>query len=109
MEVRQAVAGIRQARLFDELDHLGAYLKKNRFDQSIADQLRDDKETMVIWDGMSEIVDKSFEGADWEDRPFPTQSFPEEVLMLLGALDVTRINGWLAAESHIREIGRAHV
>jgi hypothetical protein len=36
MEVRQAVAGMRKAHLFDELDHLGAYLKKNRFDQDIA-------------------------------------------------------------------------
>lgn len=27
MEVRQAVAGIRRAHLFDELDHLGAYEK----------------------------------------------------------------------------------
>src|SRR5690554_4627441 len=33
LEVRQAVAGIRGAHLFDEFDHLGAYLKKNRFDQ----------------------------------------------------------------------------
>lgn len=40
MEVRQAVAGMRQAHLFDEFDHLGAYLKKNRFDQDIADQLK---------------------------------------------------------------------
>lgn len=40
MEVRQAVAAIRQAHLFDEFDHLGAYLIKNRFDQTIADQLK---------------------------------------------------------------------
>ena len=41
MEVRQAVAGMRRAYLFDEIDHLGAYLKKNRFDQDIADQFKD--------------------------------------------------------------------
>lgn len=40
MEVRQSVAGKRRAHIFDEFDHLGAYLKKNRFDQDIADQLK---------------------------------------------------------------------
>ncbi len=105
MEVRQAVAGIRRAHLFDEFDHLGAYLKKNRFDQDIADQLKGGKVNMLIWDGMSDIVDRSFEGEDWESGPFPTQDFPEEVLNLLGALDATRARGWLSAESHIRDLG----
>lgn len=105
MEVRQAVAGIRGAHLFDELDHLGAYLQKNRFDQDIADQLKSGKVSMVIWDGMSNIVDRSFEGEDWERRPFPTQSFPDEVLKLLEALDATRARGWLSADSHVRDLG----
>ncbi|ATN34400.1 preprotein translocase subunit SecA [Rhizobium sp. ACO-34A] len=105
MEVRQAVAGMRRAHLFDEFDHLGAYLKKNRFDQDIAEQLKGGKVNMLIWDGMSDIVDRSFEGEDWESRPFPTQDFPEEVLKLLGALDATRARGWLSAESHIRDFG----
>lgn len=105
MEVRQAVAGMRKAHLFDEFDHLGAYLKKNRFDQEIADQLKDGKANMLIWDGMSDIVDRSFEGEDWENRPFPTQDFPEELLKLLDALDAIRARGWLSAESHIRDLG----
>lgn len=105
MEVRQAVAGIRRAHLFDEFDHLGAYLKKNRFDQDIADQLKGGKVNMLIWDGMSDIVDRSFEGEAWEIGPFPTQDFPEEVLMLLGALDATRARGWLSADSQIRDLG----
>lgn len=105
MEVRQAVAALRRAHLFDELDHLGAYLEKNRFDQDIADQLKGNKVNMLIWEGMSGIVDRSFEGEDWECGPFPTQDFPEEVLKLLGALDVARERGWLSAESHIRDLG----
>ena len=40
MEVRQAVAGMRRAHLFDEFDHLGAYITKNRFDQDIATNSR---------------------------------------------------------------------
>lgn len=105
MEVRQAVAGMRRVLLFDEFDHLGAYLKKNRFDQEIAEQLKSGNANMLIWDGMSEIVDKSFEGKDWERGPFPTQDFPEEVLKLLGALDAARGRGWLTADSHIRDFG----
>lgn len=105
MEVRQAVAGMRRAHLFDELDHLGAYLKKNRFDQEITDQLKGGKVNILIWDGMSDIIDRSFEGKDWESEPLPTQNFPEEVLKLIGALDATRASGWLSAESHIRDFG----
>ncbi len=105
MEVRQVVAGMRKAHIFDELDHLGAYLKKNRFDQDIAEQLKGEKVNMIIWDGMSDIVDRCFEGEDWEASPFPTQDFPEEVQKLLQALDVTRAHGWLSAESQIRDLG----
>lgn len=105
MEVRQAVAGIRRAHLFDEFDHLGAYLKKNRFDQDIAEQLKGGKVDMVIWDSMSDVVDGSFESEDWESGPFPTQQFPVEVLELLKALDATRAHGWLSAESYIRNLG----
>lgn len=105
MEVRQAVAGIRQAHLFDEFDHLGAYLTKNRFDLELADQLKGGKKNMLIWDGMSDIIDRSFEGEDWESGPFPTQDFPEEVLKLLEALDATRALGWLSVESYVRNLG----
>lgn len=105
LEVRQAVAAIRGAHLFDEFDHLGAYLKKNRFDQDIVEQLEEEKANMLIWDGMSDIVDRSFEGEEWESKLFPRQEFPEEVLKLLGALDSTRASGWLSAESHIRDLG----
>jgi hypothetical protein len=71
----------------------------------MADQLKDSKVSMVIWDGMSHDVDRSFEGEDWESGPFPTQGFPQEVLKLLGALDARRASGWLAAESYIRNLG----
>ncbi len=104
MEVRQSVAGLRGAHLFDEVDHLGAYLKKNRFDQDMADQIKGGAD-MVLWDGMSHDVDRSFEGEDWEDSPFPGQKFPQEVLKLLGALNAKRASGWLSAESHIRDLG----
>lgn len=103
MEVRQAVAALRRAHLFDELDHLGAYLKKNRFDEDMTNQLKEGAD-LVVWDGMSFEVDRSFEGRDWEARPFPTQVFPDEVLKLLATLDSSRSRGWLMAESRIRNL-----
>jgi len=104
MEVRQAMAALRRAHLFDEFDHLGAYLKKNRFDEDMANQLKEGAD-FVMWDGMSFEVDRSFEGEHWEAGPFPTQAFPDEVLKLLAALDASRSPGWLLAESRIRDLG----
>lgn len=105
MEVRQAVGGMRRAHLFDEFDHLGAYLQRNRFDQDIAGQLDDGSANMLVWDGMSDIIDRSFEGEDWESRPLPRQDFPIEVLKLLQALDARRAQGWLEVDSRIRDLG----
>ena len=105
LEVRQVVAGMRGVHLFDELDHLGAYIKKNRFDQDLAEQFSNDNPGIVVWDGMSAVVDRHFEGEDWEARTVPTQEFPSELLGLLGALDRARAPGWLSAESHIRNYG----
>lgn len=105
MEVRQAVAGMRRAHLFDEFDHLGAYITKNRFDEDIADQFRGGEANLVVWDGMSNVIDRSFEGEDWKDNPIPAQKFPIELLNLLEALDATRAQGWLLAESLIRNYG----
>ncbi len=105
MEVRQAVASMRRSFLFDEFDHLGAYVSRNRFDQEIADQLKVGKTQMVVWDGMSNIIDQSFTGEDWEANPIPAQEFPVEVLKLLRALNSIRAPGWLSVESHIRNFG----
>jgi hypothetical protein len=105
MEVRQAVAGMRRAFLFDEFDHLGAYITKNRVDEEIADQFRVGEANLMVWDGMSKVIDRSFEGEGWEDNPIPEQKFPKELSNLLKSLDATRAQGWLLAESFIRNYG----
>jgi hypothetical protein len=101
MEVRQAVAALRRAHLFDELDHLGAYLQKNRVDVEMAEQLKEGAD-LVVWDGMSSDVDRSFEGETWKTDPRPTQDYPDEMLKVLLALDATRKPGWLRVESYLR-------
>ena len=105
MEVRQAVAGIKGAHLFDEFDHLGAYILKNRFDQDILEQKRNEKNSLVVWSDMSDVIDKSFESEEWEKNPKPTQNYPNEVLRILTALDSTQASGWLTADSLIRNFG----
>ena len=104
-EVRQAVAAIRGAYLFDEADHLGSYISKNRFDIDLLKQITEKSQNLVIWDGMSRIIDSQFEGCDWETRPVATQYFPTELLGLLRALNRSRAPGWLAAESLFRTYG----
>jgi SEC-C motif-containing protein len=104
-EVRQVLAGMKGVRLFDEIDHLGAYITKNRFDQDIEEQRVKEKPTLVVWDGMSKLVDDYFSQPDWEKEPIPQQECPTELRGLLAALDRTRLPGWLAAESHLRNYG----
>lgn len=105
MEVRQAIAGIKQGLLFDEFDHLGAYLTKNRFNQDIIDQSKDENASLVIYNGMSDVVDSAFASEQWETSSKPTQEFPEVVLKVLSALDISREPGWLSVDSLIRDFG----
>ncbi len=105
MEVRQAVAGIRRAHLYDEIDHLGAYISMNRFDHIMADQLNDYEANILVWDRMSDNINKCFKGENWEAGPFLEQYFPSEVQRLLELLNTSRVNGWLSVDSCIRNFG----
>jgi hypothetical protein len=102
LEVRQQAAGIPRAMIFDEIEHLGAYICNNRFDLSIREQLRE--ADMVTWDSFGDMVDKHFEGDAWKTDPPPRQEFPAELDALLGALDQHRPTGWLAADGHLRDM-----
>lgn len=104
MEVRQVVAGLRHAHLFDEMDHLGAYLKNNRFDYDLKEQL-DKGPNFIIWDGMSSEIDRYFEDETGENNLLPVQEIPDEMAKLLCALDATRKAGWLSVESFCRNLG----
>jgi len=103
LSVRQTVAGIKRAYLFDELDHLGAYIQKNRFDQDILEQRNEDKRNLIIWDGMSKIVDDYFTKDDWKLHPIPNQNYPNKLLCLLNALDKAKAAKWLYVDNNIRD------
>ncbi|RDV04500.1 hypothetical protein [Undibacter mobilis] len=100
LEVRQAIAGIPQAMIFDELDHIGAYIVRNRFDQDIREQLKE--ADRVTWDSFSHVVDKHFQLVDWEAQPVPSQQLPGRIAAILEVLDTARPKGWLLIDSEIR-------
>jgi len=103
LEVRQGAAGIKRAMIFDEIEHLGAYIADNRFDTHIKKQL--EEADMVTWDSFGDVVDKYFEGRTWETQPPPSQNYPDELKKTLAALDKYRPAGWLAVDAFIRNLG----
>lgn len=104
LEVRQSVAGIRNAFIFDEIDHLGSYVLKNRFDRDIKEQLKDGADR-ITWDGFSKVIDDYFMSDRWKEEPPPSQPMPNELARILAALEHQRPTGWLKAQSLIRDLG----
>ena len=101
-EVRQAVAGIEAAVLYDEMDHLGAYIEGNRIDLDFKNRLTDG-ESNVGLDRASEKVNAYFGKEDWLSTLVPAQEFPNELKALLHALNTSRATGWLSCEGCIRD------
>ncbi|RKH53161.1 hypothetical protein D7Y23_04295 [Corallococcus sp. AB050B] len=104
LDVRQKVAGIRNATLFDESDHLGAYILNNRVDETIADKMAEGFDYFG-WDGASDEIDKYFWRHDWKSTPPPSQKYPRALSNLLQALAQTRSPGWLRIDSLFRNLG----
>jgi hypothetical protein len=102
LEVRQQVAGIRGAMLFDEFDHLGAYISKNRFDVILREQL--EEADMVAWDAFSDTIDAHFSSDDWEAKQAPAQPMPKRLEELLAALDRSRASSRLRCDAFIRNL-----
>jgi hypothetical protein len=100
LEVRQQVAGIPRAMLYDEIEHLGSYIVHNRFDMLLLEQLK--KADYIVWDSYGDVVNKHFKGETWKtDRP-PQQKYPKELAQILNAMDILRPSGWLEFDAHIR-------
>ncbi|WP_223618942.1 SEC-C domain-containing protein [Lysobacter sp. ESA13C] len=104
LRIRQEVAGIKEVFLFDELDHLGAYITKNRFFDELRPQI-DEGANWIVVDGMSSVIDDYFSHAEWAQMAPPAQECPQEVRDLLDALERTHAPGWIEADSHLRDFG----
>ncbi|QQC63120.1 SEC-C domain-containing protein [Paraburkholderia ginsengisoli] len=97
LSVRQQAAGIRGTMIFDELDHLGFYIKKNRFDVELREML--DQADQIVTGGLSDVVDSYFRDNQWPLRARPRQEAPAEFRALCDALDEARKPGWLAGQA----------
>lgn len=104
LKIRQEAAGIKELFLFDELDHLGAYITKNRFFDDLRPQLAQGADLIVV-NEMSAIIDDYFSQHDWAQKAPPVQDCPDELQKLLAALDRTRAPGWIEADSRLRDFG----
>ena len=101
---RQEAAGIKKLFLFDEFDHLGAYITKNRFCDALLPPEATEAD-LVMTDGMSSVVDAYFSQPNWIKTAPPAQTFPEELRSVLASLAHTRAPGWIEADSLLRDFG----
>jgi hypothetical protein len=105
LDVRQALAGMKNVTLFDEMDHVGAYISNNRMDQRIMQMIKDEGADFVSVDGMQEdILDPYFSHPDWPDCSPPVQQYPARTQELLDSLAATSHSGWLSGDSFIRDM-----
>ena len=104
LEVRQAMGNLKQIMMFDEMEHLGAYITKNRFDLSILDSLKGEFFNQVVSSGTDEIVDKYFADPNFDQNDIPSQKYPPNVQKLLQVLERTKSLNWLGINSFIRNL-----
>ena len=105
LEVRQEAGAVPNTTLFDEMEYLGAYIVRNRFDTDLKKQQK--QAYSVLWNMFSDVVDKYFEGEDVGKKPVPRQKYPAELEAVLRVLDKKRPTAWLEMDSAIRNLNGA--
>src|SRR5690606_9236823 len=103
--IRQMAAGIVEALLFDELDHLGAYISKNVFTIDLERELAKGAR-MIVYDGAGDVIDDYFAEFDLHAVSPPVQEMPSELRLILAAVDQSRSRGFLKIDSALRDFGR---
>ena len=103
LEVRQRAVSVLDVTVIDEMEYLGAYIARNRFDK-VVERQRANGPT-VIWNAHADVVDRYFEGNDAGKGPVPRQEFPATLADVLGFLNRRRPRGWLEVDSAIRDLG----
>jgi hypothetical protein len=102
LAVRQAAAGFPQLLLFDETDHLGAYLRYGRYPDAFMRQHGADRAGLILVDGMSNSVDAYF--MDPEGDPGAAAGGPAELDQVLTALEADASPGWLEVNEMLRDL-----
>lgn len=104
LTVRQGVAGVKEAMVFDEIDHLGAYVTQNRADQFYRETLSEGATWVTHTDACAPI-DAYFADPDWQQKEPPSQDFPALLKSFLTANDQARGPRFLAADTAVRDMG----
>lgn len=105
LDVRQALAGMKNVSLFDEMDHVGAYISNNRMDQRVREMIEEEGADYVSIDRMQEdVLDPYFSHPDWPDCQPPVQKYPARTQEILNSLAATSSPGWLSGDSFIRDM-----
>ena len=102
LEVRQAAGAVPDTILFDEMEYLGAYIVRNRFDTDLKKQQTET--SLVLWNSYADVVDKYFEGEELGKEPVPQQKYPAELEAVLRVLEKKRPMAWLEMDSAIRNL-----
>ena len=100
LEVRQQACSVSDAIFFDEMEYLGAYVSRNRFDMDLRAQRAEAE--FVMWNSFADVVDQHFQGENVGCGDVPQQSYPAELAAVLSVLDRKRPRGWLAIDAAIR-------
>lgn len=104
LAVRQGVAAQPDAALFDELDHLGAYVTHNRVDIFNQEHFAEGA-NLLTHTGASDVVDDYFADPDFAGKPTPSQKFPSLLLQFLASNDAARRPTFLRADAIVRDFG----
>lgn len=105
LSVRQGVAGVQEAFVFDELDHLGSYVHNNRADMFYAEQLADGASWLTHADACAP-VDDYFANPDWAEQEPPRQTFPPLLKSFLFAIDASKGPRYLEADAAVRDMSK---
>ena len=103
LEVRQEAGTVPDTTVVDEMEYLGAYISRNRFDTDLQEQRK--KAPFVVWNSYSEVVDRYFRGENAGRGRVPRQNYPAELEAILKVLDRKRPKGWLEMDAAIRNLG----
>jgi hypothetical protein len=104
LSVRQRVAGLKDVFVFDELDHLGGYVSKNRSDMFYAEKLAEGANWLTEADSCAP-VDNYFANPDWQTTNPPKQVFPPILRDFLQSIEAVRRPHFLAADAAVRDLG----
>ena len=102
LEVRQHAVRVPDVIIMDEMEYLGAYITRNRFDKVLERQRAN--VPMVVWNSYADVVDRYFEGETAGEGPVPRQEFPTALADVLAFLDRRRPRGWLEIDAAIRNL-----